>query len=207
MLGKDDSYSVPITEEEKSILGNTLRRMLGGTSVRPAIETVDPRGTELPNARKAAIAIAEGLVKSIIVYMSDVVDPSWFLSDEMSHMIDSYHLTHIIESTRLSHIIDSARREVAAKNRRNRIRSEFSKGLTNRQEKMQELIFKVLLVASDGQTLTGMPFIASTRVYLNCILLLTSVKGIALTITAMVQQRSLSLYHLHVIYDTINFTT
>lgn len=72
---------------------------------------------------------------------------------------------------------------------------------------MQELIFKVLLVASDAQTLTGMPFIASTRVYLNCTLLLTSVKGIALTITAMVQQRSLSLYHLHVIYDIINFTT
>lgn len=51
--------------------------------------------------------------------------------------------------------------------------------------KEQELIGRVLLVASDAQTVTG----------------------IALIITAMAQQGSLSLYHLHIIYDTINFTS
>lgn len=94
-------------------------------------------------------------------------------------------MSHVIDSPLLSNLIDSARREAAAEERRKRNKLEFSEELTKRQEKMQELICKVLLVASDGQTVTGK----------------------ALIITAMVQQKSLSLYHLHVIYDTINFTT
>ena len=71
---------------------------------------------------------------------------------------------------------------------------------------MQELILRVLLVASDAQTVTGVLCIGPRCAYQVCILLLMSVSGIALIITAMAQQKTLSLYHLHVIYDTINFT-
>lgn len=71
---------------------------------------------------------------------------------------------------------------------------------------MQELILRVLLVASDAKTVTGVLCIGPTCAYQVCILLLMSVSGIALIITATAQQKTLSLYHLHVIYDTINFT-
>lgn len=144
-------------EERNSIPENRLRSMLRpetqdlSMDVGHAIETVDAREAESSMAKKIVTALAEDFVQS-------KVDPSLFALDHMSHMINS---------PLLSNVIESARREAAAEDRRKRIRSEFSGILTKKQEKMQELICKVLLVASDAQTVTGTLYTDSTRVCPN----------------------------------------
>ena len=74
----------------------------------------------------------------------------------------------------------------------------------SRNEKKRRLICKVLLVASDAQTMTGMwrkkAIVAC--IHIDC----PFPKGIALIISALAQSKSLSIYHFRVVYDTINFT-
>ena len=114
---------------------------------------------------------------------------------------------HILEFLDLAELANLARERLVAADRRHTIRSKLSRKITKAQEKVQELICKVFLVASDAQTVTGMLCIAITCGWQTCILLLIYISGAALIIAAMIQQKSLSLYHLHVIYDTVNFTT
>ena len=62
----------------------------------------------------------------------------------------------------LGQIAKLAREELVAEERRHLIRSKLSRRTTKAQEKVQELICKVLLVASDAQTVTGMLCVATT---------------------------------------------
>ena len=132
-----------MTSEEQSTHELVLRLMLGSdlwTDVRRAIEAADPNDTPSSKAKKAAIAVVKSIMGNIIDDGEEAVDPSL---------------------SRLGNeglFIDSARREVAAEAHRNHIRSQFSKKTTRRQEKIQELICRVLLVASDAQTVTGTLF-------------------------------------------------
>ena len=167
------------------------------TNVAHAIETADSSDTQASKAKKALTAIVEVIKKAITDGNTNRIDPSPFPSDDENHNNERYGISRIIESIL---------RELAAEERRKRIRSNFSKQITKIEEKVQELILRVLLVASDAQTVTGVLCIGPTCAYQVCILLLMSVSGIALIITAMAQQKTLSLYHMHVIYDTVNFT-
>lgn len=136
--------------------------------------------------------------KILVNRLKDHLDPSCGLSED-----DSSTLKRL----RLGRFTNSLHEELLAESRRTHIRSKFSGDITNAEEKVQELICKVLLVASDGQTMTGMLCSDSMPVQRNCFPLLTSFVGIALIITAMAQQKSLSRYHLFIVYNTINFTT
>ena len=125
--------------------------------------------------------LRETLFDSVKKYL----DPSRGLSDDDNSTLNGLNLEHTAES---------------------RIRSNYPWKITKAEEKVQELICKALLVASDGQTMTGMLCSGALCFLRKCFPSLTSVLGIALIITAMAQQKSLSLYHLAVIYDKINFT-
>ena len=135
---------------------------------------------------------------SFVDSLKGPVDVSRGLSDE-DH--------NILKGLGLGRFADSVGGEIVAESRRTHIRSKYSRDITKAEEKVQELLCKVLLVASDAQTMTGRLCSGDPRVWQKCFPLLISDLGIALIITAMAQQKSLSLYHLHIIYDTINFTT
>ena len=140
----------------------------------------------------------EAMSKTFVDSLKDYLDPSRGLSD------DDYNTLKCLDLGRFTNFV---REELVAESRRTRIRSKYSRDITKAKEKVQELVCKVLLVASDGQIMTGMSCSGTVRVQWKYVPLLMSVLGIALIITAMVQQKSLSLYHLRVIYDTVNFTT
>ena len=140
----------------------------------------------------------EVIKKTFVNSLMNYLDPSLGLSDD-----DCNTLKHL----GLGRFINSVHEELIAESSRTRIRSKYSRDITKAEEKVQELICKVLLVASDAQTMTGMLCSGTVRVQRKCNPFVMSVLGIALIITAMAQQKSLSLYHLHIIYDTINFTT
>ena len=140
----------------------------------------------------------EVMNKTFVDSIKDYLDPSRGLSD------DDINTFKCLDLGRLTNFV---REELEAESRRARIRSKYSRSITKAEEKVQELICKVLLVASDAQTLAGMLCSVTLCVQREFVPLLISVLGVALIITAMVQHRSLSLYHLHIIYDTINFTT
>ena len=137
MLGSYISRLVDVREENKPVPETHNL----STDVGHAIETVDAREAKATFLKTIATAFAESFVQT-----SCEIDPSLAVLDEISDLVNS---------PLLSNIIDSARREAAAENRRRRIRSRFSEVLTKKQEKIQELICKVLLVASDAQTVTG----------------------------------------------------
>ena len=148
--------SVDSTTEDQTFIKNVLRLTVGSdvraiygfwTDIRHAMDTVDSDDVEAPRARKAAIAIVDRMRKSIADGFKDSIDPSYSPSGFENNVVDFLDL---------SRIIDSARREVTAENRRNLIRSDFSKKITKNQGKVQELICRVLLVASDAQTVTGL---------------------------------------------------
>ena len=134
--------------------------------------------------------LRETLFDSVKKYL----DPSRGLSDDDNSTLNGLNLGRFTNSVREEHTAES------------RIRSNYPWKITKAEEKVQELICKALLVASDGQTMTGMLCSGALCVLRKCFPSLTSVLGIALIITAMAQQKSLSLYHLAVIYDIINFT-
>ena len=116
------------------------------TDARHATKTVDPGDTRDSRVRKAIQAISESIKKEVLNGIKDGVDPALFPSDDENRMRDQLSLDRVA---------DYARRELIAAYRRNLIRPDFTKNITRTQEKAQELICKVLLVASDAQTVTG----------------------------------------------------
>ena len=62
----------------------------------------------------------------------------------------------ILKRLGLGRFAVSVGEEFIAESLRRRIRSKYSRDITKAEEKVQELICKVLLVASDAQTMTGM---------------------------------------------------
>jgi hypothetical protein len=66
--------------------------------------------------------------------------------------------------------------------------------------KKRDIINTILLFASDTQTFNG------TRVAAQENPKLTLLAGIALIISGLSQMKDLSFYHLHLLYDTVNFT-
>ncbi len=119
------------------------------TDVRHAIEAVDTSDMQSSRAKQLATALIESIKKSI----TDEVGGAAELS---SLLFPSGNGTSNNDSLHLSPIMNSARQEIEKEARRSRIRSQFSKEITRSQEKIQELICRVLLVASDAQTVTGM---------------------------------------------------
>ncbi len=148
-ISATDTDDEPLTPE------NFLRFSFGPgtarlwTDVRHAIEAVDTSDMQSSKAKQLATALIETIKKSITDEVGGAAELSslLFLSGNEASNIDSLHL---------SPIMDSARREIGLEARRTRIRSQFSEHITRSQEKIQELICKVLLVASDAQTVTGM---------------------------------------------------
>lgn len=158
------SESIAVTTDKQTFIKNVLRLTPGPdigaiygfwTDIRHAMETVDPIDTEASKAKKAAVAIVERIKKRI----SDEI------KDGINLTFPSGFENHVVDFLDLSQIIVSARREAIAESRRNRILSDVSKEITTKQEKVQELICRILLVASDAQTVTGT--IQSTRLYPN----------------------------------------
>lgn len=120
------------------------------TNVRHAIEAVDTSDMQSSKAKQLATALIESIKKSI----TDEVGGAAELS---SLLFPSGNGTSNNDSLHLSPIMNSASQEIEKKEaRRSRIRSQFSEEITRSQEKIQELICRVLLVASDSQTVTGM---------------------------------------------------
>ena len=152
LLGKDHRESVDVTTEDQTFIKNVLRWTFGSdvygfwTDVVHAMETVDHNDVEVPRAKKAAVAAVDRIKKIIVDGTKNFHDPWSSPSGSEKNGLDALDL---------SQIIGSAHREVIAENHRNRIRSDFSKKITRNQEKVQELICRVLLVASDAQTVTG----------------------------------------------------
>ena len=114
--------------------------------IRHPTKTVDASDREESKAKKAVNTIIESIKKGIVDGIKDGVDPSLFPSGDENHFVDKFGL---------GRIVDFARRELTVDSSRNAIRSNLSKEITKAQEKAQELICKVLLVASDAQTVTG----------------------------------------------------
>ena len=162
LRGKDRLESIGVTTEDQTFIKNVLRLTVGSdvrtvygfwTDICHAMETVDPGDVEVSRAKKAATAIVDRTRKIIADGVKDSIDPSYSPSSFENHIVGFLDLNQII---------DSARREAIVENRRNRIRSEFSNKITKNQEKVQELICRVLLVASDAQTVTGLFFTPRT---------------------------------------------
>ena len=75
---------------------------------------------------------------------------------------------HGLEFLDLAEFANLVRERLVAADRRHTIRSKLSRKITKAQEKVQELICKILLVASDAQTVTGMLCIAITCGWQTC---------------------------------------
>ena len=157
--------SKAVTTEEQTIIKNILSLTVGSdmraiygfwTDICHAMETVNPSDVEASRAKKTAIAVADRIKKSIVDGTKNSIDPSSFPIDFDNPVLDFLGM---------SQLIDSTHPEVIAEKRRNRIRSDFSTKITKKQEKVQELICKILLVASDAQTVTGS--IQATNVYMD----------------------------------------
>lgn len=128
-----------------------------GTDAQNALRTSDPIDVEPSESRKVATTVFDYTKKMIIDIGTSGLDPTLLPPRFIGYPF-------------LGPMMDSVRRDMAVEARRNRIRSEFSKEITRRQEKIQELICRVLLVASDAQTLTGMPYLTSLRIQLDSML-------------------------------------
>lgn len=92
------------------------------------------------------------------------------MTDGNTNHIDPYLLpsddeNYNTEHHGISRIIGSTLRELAAEERCKRIRSNFRKQITTSEEKVQEMILRVLLVASDAQTVTDVLCIGPTCAY------------------------------------------
>ena len=74
--------------------------------------------------------------------------------DILHELLDDDH--NIWKHLSLSRFSNSISEELIAESRRTRIRSKYSRDITKAEEKVQEPICRVLLVASDAQTMTGM---------------------------------------------------
>lgn len=82
-------------------------------------------------------------------------------------------------------------------------RLETEKHPEEQREQVRKKRYKIdsiLLFASDTQTLNG------TRVGMQENLTLIPLAGIALLISGLSQVKGLDFYHLHILYDTVNFT-
>ena len=85
--------------------------------------------------------------KAFVGSLKNHFNPSYGLS------LDDYNTLQGLRSRRFTKCL---REELIAESRRTRIRSKYSRDITVAEEKVQELISNVLLVASDGQAMTGM---------------------------------------------------
>ena len=185
-----------MVELDRETLWREICKEVVGSALLPWKPFVD--GWRTANTAIAEEGSTSTKIKKLVDSIKDHLDLSRGLSD------DDYQL---LDRLGLSRFTNSIREALEAESRRTLIRSKYLRNIPKAEEKKQELICKVLLVASDAQTMTGMLCSGPVRVQQTCVPLLILVLGIALIITAMAQHKSLSLYHLHIIYDTINFTT
>ena len=124
----DHVHSVIAMKEEQTVAEYFLRLALQPnvsfvpsaqrlwTDVHHAIETADSSDMQASKAKTAVTAIVEAIKKTITDGNTNRIDPSPFPSDDENHNTERYGISRIIESTL---------RELAAEERRRRIRSNF----------------------------------------------------------------------------------